>query len=574
MSVENVRTQIERFLKSPNPEVLCIRGHWGTGKTYVWQTAAKALREGKEKVALDQYAYVSLFGVNSISQLRSQILQNTLPRAQIGDLVTSETVKSKLNAAEGTIKRGFLSAIGLAGDGVFDAVVAGLSVMVSKQIICFDDLERKGADLRTGDVLGYVSYLREERKCKVVILLNDEALQKDDLAQFSAYLEKVVDLNLKFEPTATQSADIALSGGDDDGALKALVRERCIKLGIDNVRVIRKIYRLAQEIEPLLEKYKPGVLRSVVSTIVLMAWSHLQPEMAPSKEFLIKRMDVFANYFDKKDGEVSKTEQKWRTMVGDYGYTHTDDFDIALLEGVEDGYFTKEIVEKHAAELHQRVEADEAGTELNNAWRQFHDSFNGDLNDSLERFKDCITVNGKYYSLHNMMSVINMFRDLGKKDDGDKLFDLYLAARIGIEHAYNVNDMPMYGVRIDQDIREKLAELEEHIKPKYPVDELFMMLSDDGYNDNITGSLANLPVEEFLRVLKSHNGHDFDVIRRGLTQYNRLDNPNEAQSTIIRKTGEALKQIAAENEFNKLKASRWGILQKIVSLDDDAQENA
>ncbi len=38
MSYAIVRAEIERFLRSPSPEVLCISGRWGVGKTYSWQT--------------------------------------------------------------------------------------------------------------------------------------------------------------------------------------------------------------------------------------------------------------------------------------------------------------------------------------------------------------------------------------------------------------------------------------------------------------------------------------------------------------------------------------------------------
>jgi hypothetical protein len=34
MSTAIVRSEIERFLKSPAPEVLCVSGPWGVGKTF------------------------------------------------------------------------------------------------------------------------------------------------------------------------------------------------------------------------------------------------------------------------------------------------------------------------------------------------------------------------------------------------------------------------------------------------------------------------------------------------------------------------------------------------------------
>jgi hypothetical protein len=63
----------------------------------------------------------------------------------------------------------------------------------------------------------------------------------EDRDEFEGYLEKVVDLNLKYAPNPSESVEIALNnviGGSD--AIKLLVRERATNLGIDNIRVIRK----------------------------------------------------------------------------------------------------------------------------------------------------------------------------------------------------------------------------------------------------------------------------------------------------------------------------------------------
>jgi hypothetical protein len=40
---------------------------------------------------------------------------------------------------------------------------------VREMIVCIDDLERHGKDLRLVDVLGLVSALKEQKRCKVVL---------------------------------------------------------------------------------------------------------------------------------------------------------------------------------------------------------------------------------------------------------------------------------------------------------------------------------------------------------------------------------------------------------------------
>ena len=43
-----VKSEIERFLKSTDAEVLCISGEWGVGKTPTWQTILDRLRSKRE----------------------------------------------------------------------------------------------------------------------------------------------------------------------------------------------------------------------------------------------------------------------------------------------------------------------------------------------------------------------------------------------------------------------------------------------------------------------------------------------------------------------------------------------
>jgi len=74
MSTETVRNVVVRFLREAKPGVLVLRGKWGVGKTYFWQSCvAAAANESSRK----HYSYVSLFGVSSIQQLQLATFINT-----------------------------------------------------------------------------------------------------------------------------------------------------------------------------------------------------------------------------------------------------------------------------------------------------------------------------------------------------------------------------------------------------------------------------------------------------------------------------------------------------------------
>ncbi len=73
--------------------------------------------------------------------------------------------------------------------------------------------------------------LKEERKCKVVLLLNDK--EHESKAEFDKQLEKVADITLQFSPTPDEAAAIGLSRNKD---ISEITKPLVVKLGITNIR--------------------------------------------------------------------------------------------------------------------------------------------------------------------------------------------------------------------------------------------------------------------------------------------------------------------------------------------------
>ena len=222
MSQARALNEIRRFLATRDPEVLSISGRWGVGKTYAWDAAIK--RSGKN-APLERYAYVSAFGLRSIDALKTAIVQSTV---RVGASDLEPTVDSFLEhvasiegvkgLAEQSARWGFgffqkaATALPYVGKAA-DFLAPGAALLIRKQIICIDDIERSGQGLDVSDILGLVSSLRERRGCKVVLLLNEEGLG-DARPKFHEYLEKVVDQAIRFEPTAEEAAAAALNHED------------------------------------------------------------------------------------------------------------------------------------------------------------------------------------------------------------------------------------------------------------------------------------------------------------------------------------------------------------------------
>lgn len=279
---ERAQAEIRRFLSTNDEETLCLSGHWGVGKTYTWQTILTTATNANE-VGLKRYAYVSLFGVNSLDDLKLTIFENS-------DFLLKEDASRAGQAKEAgnwlyrlsrksTPIAGELPLIGKlikSGGALFFSTVCD-------QIVCIDDLERRGSGLAVKDVLGLISFLKEQRRCKVALLLNENELDEAGRADFDSNLEKVVDVKLTFSPTAAESVTIALTA---PGAANDRLKANCTRLGIANIRVIKKIERHARQLEPLLAGLHDRVNQQALQSLCLFAWSKYQPDTAPSLDFL------------------------------------------------------------------------------------------------------------------------------------------------------------------------------------------------------------------------------------------------------------------------------------------------
>lgn len=120
-----------------------------------------------------------------------------------------------------------------------------------------------GEGLAAKDVLGLISFLKEERNCSVALLLNDGALKPSEREDMQRLMEKVIDVALAFVPTPAEAARIALQDGADG---VAQLRDHAEALEITNIRVIRKIGVLTGKVlEILAGKPKEIVDRAIIS---------------------------------------------------------------------------------------------------------------------------------------------------------------------------------------------------------------------------------------------------------------------------------------------------------------------
>ena len=189
--MKSVKDGLLAFVASKDSEVLVLKGKWGVGKTYFWKDLI--VESGQQRsYGHAHYAYVSLFGVNDLEELRSAILVSRSDFSDFGGKVNSWSPSRFLKDVEKLPKIREWTG-GLASAYLFMAV--------RDTLICFDDLERKGDALDFKSFFGLVSALKESKGCKVAIIVNEDTLSDEERASFRRHGEKLIDSEVEFIQT-------------------------------------------------------------------------------------------------------------------------------------------------------------------------------------------------------------------------------------------------------------------------------------------------------------------------------------------------------------------------------------
>ncbi|PCI65702.1 MAG: hypothetical protein COB26_12285 [Piscirickettsiaceae bacterium] len=555
MSVKVIKEQIFQFLSSETPEVMAIKGEWGVGKTYSWK---KFLSEANSNngVKLERYSYVSLFGINSLEAFKYTIFENVVKKEIIDIEANLDTFKA--NTA-GLIEYFGRQSINLfKGAPIiksFSPAIETISFLsLNGTLICIDDLERKGSGLEIKDILGLVSLLKEQKKCKVVLLLNDG---EEGLEDYEKYREKVIDIELKFTPSPEECSSIAYSG---DKVIFPRLKELVTNLEIRNIRILKKIERLVDLAMPLVQGYEPEIIDQVLHSLALFSWCYYcsgTNEDIPDLEFVTSKG---YSMFGIGDDEEDEKEKKWKTFLQGYNYQLTDEFDLVLAEAVKTGFFIEDELKAKATAKNQEILAAKSEGSFSEAWKLYHDTFNDNADEVVNGLYESFNKNCKHISPLNLNGTVSLFRELGEDEKASNIIDVYIEQRNDEIELFNLKENNFFGDIQDTEIIEKFDKIyNTSVTIESPKEVLEKIAGKNGWNQNDEVVLANTTADEYYDLFKKETGKHLSSFVSTCLKFGQFGNASEQQKEIANRATEALKRIGFESEINKRRVKKFGI---------------
>lgn len=546
MSTNLIKQQIRNFLTTSKPEVLAIKGRWGVGKTYTWDSH---IEEFKSICELKSYSYVSLFGINSIDALKQSTFLNTVDINTVGE---KKNTKAHAKFWADKLKNVKIPVLSKYISGVGD-VISSLSQLALKDtIICFDDLERHSEGLKIKDFMGLVSYLKERRNCKIILLLNEDSTDSS-FKDYVKFKEKIVDKQLHFEPTAGQSFDAMSS---DDYEFKSYVRDCCVGLNIKNKRVIRKIVSHVKEFLSKLGPFDNDIKQQIIHSTVVFSWCYYchgeDEERIPAFAFVNRRGLRKA---DEKKGWDETISKKWDDLLNSYNFSHADEIDFAVAEGIEQGFLDEEKLIPLCEQKQNELNVQKKSASWEEAWNIFHNSFDANEDEVAIAIDKGMRDIAPTASCSQYSSGLKILRGIGRDEAADNLIEYFIDRRKETPEAFDIDNFITHPFGIeDEKFKERLRSAYVELKPKPTVLEVLnLRKKSNSYNDSEVEILNELSEKEIFDLIMSIKGEELDDFVR---VFMLLASSSEELKSKVKNVLDKISKTSKLNELRMVKFYR------------------
>jgi nucleoside-triphosphatase THEP1 len=306
-NVTNLEKKLVKLIETEKPCAIALTGEWGVGKTQFWNNFKKKYHD---QFKLRKYAYVSLFGIDSLESLKYEIAVKTHKADQSEDRM--QGAKLLFNKALDTVDLSSIEGKGLSLNIGKSLITSALSSLVSNTVICIDDVERISDSLSLKDVMGLINDLKLEKNCQVIVILHDSKANE----QFQEYKEKVLDEILVLDDNLD-----ALENSITDKLALDVMQLFYRKIRIKNLRFYKKVFnnyrQIIENIDSLSDTSKKHVLRNL---LVIQWIDDFQPEISleDDEHYFKVTLDFFQdesnNFIEMSDDNFLKQSKNFKAF--------------------------------------------------------------------------------------------------------------------------------------------------------------------------------------------------------------------------------------------------------------------
>ena len=434
---------LDYYNKLGNPQyAVLLKGKWGSGKTHFINNYKDHLDKIDQK-----YIYVSLYGVTSYDAIETEFLKAIHPKLYNDKTIfAGKIVKGLL---KGTLKLDF-DDDGKA-DGSVNVQIPSFKLEdilnTKDRILIFDDLER--CSINIVDLMGYINYFVEHQSYKVILIANEEELEKTE--KYKEIKEKLVGKTFEFKTNIDQAYDSFVKELNDEKVLKkykSTVIEIFEKSKCNNLRLLRQgLFDFIRVYDLVVKEYekKEEFIKDFIKYYFIFIFETRSGECI-SIEDLIENLTNY-DYWDdlsfqdtanalgmKKENEKEKTVfdkiyDKYKVDVKNKIILNLETWK----ELIEDSYINIEKINDEILKSKYFIDENtESWKRLWSFWTLNDENFDVILNDVLNNLEQC-----QYKNLTQVMLIASTVLDIKRENLTNKNLDeLYAILKKQIDYIF------------------------------------------------------------------------------------------------------------------------------------------
>lgn len=562
MSLARIRPVVERFVSDHGNDMLVIKGGWGVGKTYFWQDMIRKAGD-EQKIGHSYYSYVSLFGINSLEELKNSMLAS---RIESSSTNAEGGVRAFLNAGKQLLKDA--ENVPFLREWTGGMASTALFLLMRDTLICFDDIERKGDELATKDIIGLASLLKDQRNCKIVFILNEGTMLEEDKENFRRHGEKIIDLELEFSPLPEEVFDYIFNKSH---LHYDFIKACCLTLGIKNIRILQRINHFAEILLSHLEGSEEKVVEDSLRSLILYVWCYYDRDSGAIPLTYVLSFNSVAMLMRKysRDHKESAEEKGWSDLLHSYGYMSTDELDEHIAAFVKKGYLDETSLSVELEKKNDLARAQQGEHSYNKAWELYTRTFDDNEQEFINELTTSFRANIEYLAIRNLQVTVEMLRDLERDDLADALIGEYFKTHAGNPDLINIKRSAFLDEVKDPRLFERLEEAWQSSTDKRTLAEVLKYLAGrNGWSPEDVELLAACSGDDYYNFFKSEKSDSLYYCVRTCLKFGEFDNAGEKEKAVAAKAVVALKRIASESRINRLRVE--GIYK--IALDEKSAE--
>lgn len=526
----SIEESISNFLANPELKVATLKGKWGVGKTFFW----KNLLGQQKDLKFDSYSYVSLFGCKDIEGLKQLIISNFESLDENGIKKYLEKVKP------------FTEIIGQVEVPWIGKVSSFAKVFENKFLnnflICFDDIERKEKTISTASFLGLVTNLAQECNCKILLIYNDQRLDKETEKSINEYREKVVDLEFSYNPTVENNLSIIWNDSCPEIASYPFYR-----LNLNNIRIMHKVKVALDYFKCSLEDFiyiKNSYNYKIACLTILY---HGYSSILSIDEAL--ESNYFTLGYDPKlelKEEESKEEIEKREILEALEYI-SDETDQFIVDYLKNGFIDCENFRKKMEIKNEENRLYNISDCHRKIWRKYHNNFSTTQDEFLTEHIDFIRNNYASLGLRDLYSSIRFIKELNKDIELDEILDK--AIDLYVDKIVDPNRDEDRYFDVPEEVSKKISSKLEQRTDTSTIPELLEKLTNqEGWNPGEIKLLLKFNQDDFYDWFIKES--DRDVIGLICVFLRRFFNDRQAQP-VIERINAALSELKKRSPLDK-----------------------